>query len=303
MKTIATALLGLAVAGCTSWPPHGQGGYAEHDYFDGRQGPAPLAQASGLRDQLHVQALTLDVLMLKGANQCVPAYVELALRQKVRAQRALAGGLIDDAENDIVILGRRIDAVAARFDYLARFTHCAPGAVAQTAMGADPAGAVATHATKNAFDAREKILLLLNSHSQFASNQAQLLPQYAQALQFAAQLLVQQPRYRIRITGYTDDVGELNSNALLGRRRAEAVRAALLGYAIAPERVSIESGGEANPIAANDSETGRLANRRVVVSVDYEDCASCQASVAAVPVKKWRDVLPGGVAGTNEDLP
>ena len=50
----------------------------------------------------------------------------------------------------------------------------------------------------------------------------------------------------------------------LGMRRANAVKDKLLEFGLDPARIlSIESRGESEPIAPNDTDQGRFENRRI----------------------------------------
>jgi len=69
------------------------------------------------------------------------------------------------------------------------------------------------------------------------------------------------------IEGHTDSVGGDDYNFELSRRRADSVRAYLVGQGIAPDRLTTVGRGEGVPIAANDSAAGRQRNRRVEVII------------------------------------
>lgn len=76
---------------------------------------------------------------------------------------------------------------------------------------------------------------------------------------------------RLMFVGFSDGEGLAEGNRAIGRKRAEAVRDAVLKAAETanPDRltVEVESFGEALPLACDDSEWGRQANRRVEVWV------------------------------------
>lgn len=79
-----------------------------------------------------------------------------------------------------------------------------------------------------------------------------------------AQTLRDTPSIRIVLVGHTDNVGALESNVELSRRRAEAVKTRLVErYEIAADRLDAEGIGFLSPISANTSSEGREANRRV----------------------------------------
>lgn len=85
----------------------------------------------------------------------------------------------------------------------------------------------------------------------------------------AAQIREQQP-VRVVITGYTDDKGSEAFNRDLSEKRAEAVRQWLTGrFALDPALFVVQGMGENAPIAPNDTEEGRRANRRVEIKFLY----------------------------------
>ena len=79
-----------------------------------------------------------------------------------------------------------------------------------------------------------------------------------------AQILAADPALRLALVGHSDNVGSLDSNIDLSRRRAEAVRDRLIEqYGIAPDRLEAQGAGYLAPIASNLTAEGRDANRRV----------------------------------------
>ena len=77
----------------------------------------------------------------------------------------------------------------------------------------------------------------------------------------------QQPQKPIRITGYTDAVGNLHYNFKVSEFRANIVKSFLVGKGIEPGRIVARGLGPANPIASNDTLTGRRINRRVEIEL------------------------------------
>ena len=71
----------------------------------------------------------------------------------------------------------------------------------------------------------------------------------------------------VRITGYTDNVGEPDYNSTLSLQRAEAVRDSLISLGADPKKFQVSGAGETKPIADNSTEEGRAENRRVEVEV------------------------------------
>ena len=73
------------------------------------------------------------------------------------------------------------------------------------------------------------------------------------------------PGLRIRIEGHTDASGGASTNLRLSQQRADAVRAWLTGRGIAAGRLEARGFGEDNPVASNDTASGREQNRRVEI--------------------------------------
>lgn len=67
--------------------------------------------------------------------------------------------------------------------------------------------------------------------------------------------------------GHTDSVGTDEYNQKLSIRRAESVKAYLVGKGIETNRVYTEGKGEKQPVADNKTAAGRAQNRRVEIEV------------------------------------
>ena len=88
-------------------------------------------------------------------------------------------------------------------------------------------------------------------------------PQYFELLRNVKDY-AEQHDLRLTIIGHTDSKGSDAYNMALGMRRAVAVRDKLIEFGLDPARVlSVESRGESEPIAPNDTEQGRFENRRI----------------------------------------
>jgi len=86
----------------------------------------------------------------------------------------------------------------------------------------------------------------------------------APALQQIAQALDAHRDWNLAIEGHTDNVGLASYNLGLSKRRAEAVKAALVGqYHINAARLQTAGYGATRPKGPNNSVQGRALNRRV----------------------------------------
>ncbi len=86
------------------------------------------------------------------------------------------------------------------------------------------------------------------------------------ALAELAAFLKANPQARVMLVGHTDATGRLEANTALSRERARSVRDRLVtAFDVPPRQVDAEGVGFLSPRAPNDTEAGRLANRRVEV--------------------------------------
>ena len=77
---------------------------------------------------------------------------------------------------------------------------------------------------------------------------------------------IESKNYKVSIIGYTDSKGTKQYNKELSLRRAESVEEKLIELGLAPEKIIETKGnGDLNPVASNDTEEGRAANRRIEV--------------------------------------
>jgi len=97
----------------------------------------------------------------------------------------------------------------------------------------------------------------------FQPNSARLTAEGRTTLDAVAETLERQEDLKVEIAGHTDSVGSEAYNTLLSQQRADAVRTYLTGKGIEGERMTAVGYGEAEPVASNDSDAGRRANRRV----------------------------------------
>lgn len=98
----------------------------------------------------------------------------------------------------------------------------------------------------------------------FDVNSARLRSESEPVLREIAAALQNNPSWQLAIDGHTDAAGTAAANLDLSRRRAEAVRGALVDqYRIDATRLSAEGHGATVPKSTNDTADGRARNRRV----------------------------------------
>lgn len=98
---------------------------------------------------------------------------------------------------------------------------------------------------------------------QFDFDKATIRPEAEPVLDLVADVLVRNPRLKLRITAHTCILGTRDYNMRLSRARAKSVKEALAKRGVPPPGVRFYGRGPDEPIADNRSEEGRELNRRV----------------------------------------
>ena len=113
----------------------------------------------------------------------------------------------------------------------------------------------------------DDLLLNIPSGINFAYNSAAVQPQFQQTLDRVASVLGEYNRTYIDVYGHTDSTGSDAYTQGLSERRATAVADYLSSHGVQRARIGIRGFGETQPIATNETEEGRAANRRVEIKI------------------------------------
>jgi OOP family OmpA-OmpF porin len=97
----------------------------------------------------------------------------------------------------------------------------------------------------------------------FDSGQSTIKPQSDAVLKEMVTLLTNNPSWRMRIEGHTDNVGTNVLNDALSTRRSAAVQAWLVAHGADGAHLTHAGYGEGRPVGDNTTEEGRAKNRRV----------------------------------------
>jgi outer membrane protein OmpA-like peptidoglycan-associated protein len=190
---------------------------------------ADIANSARVRDQVRLEARTAEADRAKADAERAKADAANA-----NAQAAAAQGAAADAE--------------------ARTREAQARAAALEAMLID------LQAKKT-----ERGMIITIGDVLFATGQASLTPAGMSNLRKLADVMQANPERTVLVEGFTDSVGGAAYNQDLSERRAAAVRNALTGMGIAPQRVAMKGYGEAFPVAPNDTAGNRQLNRRVEI--------------------------------------
>ena len=142
---------------------------------------------------------------------------------------------------------------SAWIDWLANFFVDQP-----LAVSADNLAVNANLPPVNSFDVSTLFNLAIN----FESGSAEIPEDAVAALDQAASILAEDGR-NLRIVGHTDSSGDATANRALSEARAQAVRDFLVAKGVAASSLNSYGMGQDQPIAENDTEAGRAANRRI----------------------------------------
>ena len=101
----------------------------------------------------------------------------------------------------------------------------------------------------------------------FNPGSATLRPQSQEQVDNIAAILAAYPNVRMKVGGFTDNVGSADRNLQLSRDRANTVVAELVRKGVSSDRLAAEGYGEQNPVGDNSTVEGRTRNRRVSMMV------------------------------------
>ncbi len=113
----------------------------------------------------------------------------------------------------------------------------------------------------------DDLVLNIPSGITFAYDSAAVQPQFQRTLDQVASTLAEYNQTYIDVYGHTDSTGSDAYNQTLSERRATSVADYLSSHGVQAARIGTRGYGETQPIASNDTEDGRAANRRVEVKI------------------------------------
>ncbi len=101
----------------------------------------------------------------------------------------------------------------------------------------------------------------------FDTNKYDLKTESKAELQKLIEFLKDNPTAKIQISGFTDDVGDDQSNMVLSQNRSKAVYQYLVAHQVDADRLTYKGYGETMPVADNKTSEGRANNRRTEFSI------------------------------------
>src|ERR1700689_1172720 len=122
-----------------------------------------------------------------------------------------------------------------------------------------------------------------------------------------AELLQQNPGYKVQVDGHTDTIGGAPYNDRLGLARANAVRDFLIKYGAQPNQITATSEGKINPRYPGQKETylktdeARYMNRRVSLPVTDQNGKPFGAGSAGEGIRALHPAPAPAAAGGVAD--
>lgn len=114
------------------------------------------------------------------------------------------------------------------------------------------------------------LITKLKSDILFDTGKADLKTTARSNLQEMASIMKKYPENVLTIKGYTDSTGSAATNERLSENRAAAVKSELVTAGLVSTEMHIQGMGPNNPIASNQSASGRQQNRRVEIEVTVD---------------------------------
>jgi outer membrane protein OmpA-like peptidoglycan-associated protein len=109
----------------------------------------------------------------------------------------------------------------------------------------------------------DTIELIMPGNITFGTNRAEIRSDFYDVLNSVSTVLKEFDKTAIRVAGHTDSTGSDSYNQTLSEERAQSVGRYLMSRNVASGRIQTVGYGERYPIASNETESGRQANRRV----------------------------------------
>jgi len=112
------------------------------------------------------------------------------------------------------------------------------------------------------------VRVTMTTQTAFDTNRSDIKPGFRSTMDKLSDVVIRYGKTTLTVVGHTDSVGSDEYNQKLSERRALAVAGYFESKDVNPVRLATVGKGEGDPVASNDSESGRQANRRVEIYVE-----------------------------------
>ena len=112
------------------------------------------------------------------------------------------------------------------------------------------------------------VLVTMTNQTAFETDSAEIKPGFRSTMDKLADVVVRYNKTTLTVVGHTDNVGSNTYNQRLSERRALSVAQYLEARRVNGMRLATAGKGEVQPVASNDTPSGRQLNRRVEIYVE-----------------------------------
>jgi outer membrane protein OmpA-like peptidoglycan-associated protein len=112
-----------------------------------------------------------------------------------------------------------------------------------------------------------EILVRMTGATTFEIDSDRIQPGFYSTMDIISGIVRKYGKTELMVSGHTDSTGSAEHNQLLSERRAAAVQAYMESDGVLPQRIIARGFGKNQPIASNESESGRQLNRRVDITI------------------------------------
>jgi outer membrane protein OmpA-like peptidoglycan-associated protein len=272
---VATAVASVLLAACTTAPVKPDGA------AEARVKLTQLQSDPNLASRAAVAIKDADAAVRAAeqpeVNKELAAHRVYLADRKVDTARALAETRFAEDQRAVITAQRdtaRLDARTREADTAKSQAATARAEGAEQKVAADQQAAELQRQIE-ALQAKatDRGLVLTLGDVLFASGRADLKTGATGNLNKLVAFLNKYPDRTVAIEGYTDSVGSEDYNQGLSERRADSVKSYLSGQGIGSTRLSASGKGKSDPVAGNDSASGRQQNRRVEVIISNPSAA------------------------------
>lgn len=283
---IALAVSSLLIAGCASVPKASPGVTQVRDKLSRLQSAPDLGSRAPVAMKDAEEAVRAAE-MVKGDESLTKHLVFIADRKvdtaKALAEAAQAEGqrtALNEQREKVRLDARTLEADAAKAEAVSARADSAEQKLSadRARLDADSARAAAATSQQENAELQRQIegmnaqvtdrgVVLTLGDVLFTTGKADLNVAAAGNLGRLATFLANYPTRTALVEGFTDSTGSDDFNLDLSRRRAEGVKAYLVGQGVAGERLTASGKGESSPIGDNATVDGRRQNRRVEVVI------------------------------------
>ncbi len=115
---------------------------------------------------------------------------------------------------------------------------------------------------------KDVVRITMTSQTAFDTNSTTVKPGFYATMDKVSDVVIRYGKTTLTVVGHTDNKGKPEYNQKLSEQRALAVAQYMESKDVNPVRLGTLGKGEGAPIASNDTESGRQANRRVEIYVE-----------------------------------